>query len=645
MKLYHCCALALAGLALAAPLRAQLAITEVMTSEAVKNYPDWWELKNFGTNTVNLDGYAWNDDSHGGLSGGDTAPFVGLSIGPGEVIVFVEPSTLITSAADFRTWWGLGPSVKVVLCSSAAPGLGASGDSVRLWSTNGFINGVAVDAGTDYLVDRVDVGAALSGRTLVYDISDGLFDVSSTNGVAGAFQAATQSDVGSPGVGPAAPGPVRLVQQPTNSLVPTGLTATLTAMAYGLPKPRFQWLFNGLPVDTNRVSIAFTVTNNYCLTTLTLTNAQPTNAGIFQVVAANGFDTVSSTNALLTVNGNPLAPYFAAVPPAKISAYPGQALTFNAPAFGNPPPGYQWKLNGTNLDSQTQPQFQLSISDTNQSGTYTISVTNSTGSTNASVVLLVTPKPNLRITEIQSSEATNAEGKTLGHNDWWELSNLGLFAVNIQGYRFDDDSYSLAQACTITNDITVAPGESIVLVEDMTADDFRSWWGASQLPPALQIVSYHGSGLSFSSAGDALTVWNGAAATESDSIDSVSISAATTGVSFGFDPANQLFLGYGPDGLSLAGTNGGIVAAVNGDIGSPGMLLNWPHFTELTPTNGGIHLAWFTQPNTTSTVQYKTNLSDRAWQNLTALTAVSNRLETFDPTPGAQRFYRVRLSP
>ncbi len=121
------------------------------------------------------------------------------------------------------------------------------------------------------------------------------------------------------------------------------------------------------------------------------------------------------------------------------------------------------------------------MTDTNQTGTYSVIVTNSVGGTNASATLLVTPKPNLRITEIMSSEETNAAGSTLGHGDWWELSNLGTFPVNIHGYRFDDNSYSLAQACSITNDITIAPGESIVLCEDMTPDEFRPpfshWWG------------------------------------------------------------------------------------------------------------------------------------------------------------------------
>ena len=52
--------------------RAQLAITEIVSSGStnlgatlVTQKSDWWELSNFGTNTINLDGYKWNDNAGG----------------------------------------------------------------------------------------------------------------------------------------------------------------------------------------------------------------------------------------------------------------------------------------------------------------------------------------------------------------------------------------------------------------------------------------------------------------------------------------------------------------------------------------------------------------------------------------------------
>src|SRR5258706_16370369 len=80
------------GLAQAA--NAQLAITEAMSSAStnlgatlVAQNSDWWELTNFGTNSMDLTGYSWNDNA-GGFIAADPTPFAGLTIGPGESIVF-----------------------------------------------------------------------------------------------------------------------------------------------------------------------------------------------------------------------------------------------------------------------------------------------------------------------------------------------------------------------------------------------------------------------------------------------------------------------------------------------------------------------------------------------------------------------------
>ncbi|HVU08445.1 MAG TPA: immunoglobulin domain-containing protein [Verrucomicrobiae bacterium] len=639
----------LIGLCAFSQARAQLAITEVMTSEVDGSHPDWWELTDFGTNSVDLTGYSWNDDSHGGFSGADSAPFTGVTIHPGESIVVTEQKGVVTNATTFRDWWGIGDSVQVVVLNAADPGLGAGGDTVRLWNTNiaalgSNTNGLDLDQAPDFLVDKVDTLGAPAGNSLICNTNDGTFGITNVVGVNGAFVAATTTDVGSPGIASTNPGPIVIVNQPSNVLVNVGGMASFQIKAFGLPKPRFQWLLNGIPVDTNVAEITFAVTNNFCLGTLTITNVQITNAGIFRVNVTNGLQpVVVSSNATLTVNTAPFAPIFTQTPTTSLSAYPGQTVTLTASAFGNPPPTYQWQLNSNNLPDQTDSQLQINVSDTNQSGTYTVVLSNSAGSTNASTVLTVTPKPDLRITEIMSSESS-------GHNDWWELSNFGDFPVNLRGFRFDDDSAFTAapfsQALTITNDVIIAPGESIVLVEDMTPDEFREWWGANQLPPNLQIVTYHGSGISFSgTSGDALTVWNAAATSIVDYIDSVSIAANLNQVSFSYDPVNQIFSGINPDGLSVAGTNGAFAAADGGDIGSPGSVINPAHFNNITTTGSGTSLSWTAQPNWNYVVEYKTNLTDASWQTLTSLNSGNtNVMNFFDPATDSQRFYRVRYN-
>ena len=213
--------------------------------------------------------------------------------------------------------------------------------------------------------------------------------------------------------------------------------------------------------------------------------------------------------------------------------------------------------------------------------------------------------------------------------------------MNLQGYRFDDDHDSFTDAQTITNAVTIAPGESIVLVEDMTPADFRTWWGSQNLPANLQIITYPSIG--FSSGGDAIYLWNAAATSITDTVASVTFSTATRGVSFGYDPASNTF-----GGLSVAGQNGAFVAVLNGDIGSPGTIINLPRFTQLNFVNGsGFNLNFVTQPNLGYNVEYKNNLADPAWLTLTNFTATSSLATVADPFAGTNstRFYRIVVSP
>ena len=84
--------------------------------------------------------------------------------------------------------------------------------------------------------------------------------------------------------------PPMLVLQPTNQLALPGSNATFTVAAGTGPIPIFyQWQFNG----TNIAG----ATND----SLTLTNVQFTNQGIYQVVVSNAFGTTISSNATLTV--------------------------------------------------------------------------------------------------------------------------------------------------------------------------------------------------------------------------------------------------------------------------------------------------------------------------------------------------------
>jgi hypothetical protein len=376
------------------------------------------------------------------------------------------------------------------------------------------------------------------------------------------------------------------------------------------------------------------------ITNVTIT-ARAYNASHHNLTGANNPPLSSPWSGLAGENFVMAAAPIITQAPANLTAYVGQNPVFTVLAGGSPAPAYQWKFNNTNLVGQTNAQLALSNIQTNQTGTYSVSVTNLVGSTNASFSLTVTPKPNLVITEVMSSEAKSVNGSTLATSDWWELSNLGNFPVNLQGWRFDDDHDSFSDADTITNNVTIAPGESIVLVEAMTPDDFRTWWGSQNLPARLQIITYPSIG--FSSGGDAIYLWNAAATAVTDIVASVTFSTATRGVSFGYDPVAKTF-----GALSVAGQSGAFAAAVNSDLGSPGTILNLPRVTGFN-FNGasGFNLTFVTQLNLNYRVEYKNDLAAPTWTALTNFIAAANVFSITDAAAGTNttRYYRVVVMP
>ncbi len=83
--------------------------------------------------------------------------------------------------------------------------------------------------------------------------------------------------------------PPAILSQPANEMVPVGQNATFSVSASGAQPLGYQWRFNG----TNHVGAN---TNSY-----TRTNAQPADAGLYDVAITNLFGSITSAGATLTV--------------------------------------------------------------------------------------------------------------------------------------------------------------------------------------------------------------------------------------------------------------------------------------------------------------------------------------------------------
>jgi hypothetical protein len=168
--------------------------------------------------------------------------------------------------------------------------------------------------------------------------------------------------------------------QPANDTAYAGLPAMFNVAATG-PQPfYYQWQFGvgtNIPDATNAA--------------LNLTNVQPANAGVYAVTVSNAYGATVSSNALLTVLVLPPA---ITTQPANLVAYAGDTAKFTVTAGGSLPLNYQWSFNATNLVGATNAILSITNAQFDESGNYSVLVTNAYGSTN-SVTVTLTVKPPL----------------------------------------------------------------------------------------------------------------------------------------------------------------------------------------------------------------------------------------------------------
>src|SRR5262249_12344790 len=98
-----------------------------------------------------------------------------------------------------------------------------------------------------------------------------------------------------------------------------------------------------------------------------------------EVHQANATSTDLSFNLALTGELMPEAVPTITLPPANQTVLVGNAASFTVMAIGAPPLRYQWRFNGANLANATNSVLMLPAAQTNQSGNYTVVVTNSFG--------------------------------------------------------------------------------------------------------------------------------------------------------------------------------------------------------------------------------------------------------------------------
>jgi hypothetical protein len=168
-----------------------------------------------------------------------------------------------------------------------------------------------------------------------------------------------------------------VVANPAASVVSASAFLTVLAVPDITTQPSgatlsYQWRLNGAPIA------------GATGTTLTLTNAQPPDAGDYSAVITNYAGSVTSAVGTLIV----LVPPGVTLQPVSQTVPVGATVSFSVAAEGTIPLNYQWQFNGTTLESALSPGLLLTNVQVAQAGVYLAEISNAAGTTNSAAALL-----------------------------------------------------------------------------------------------------------------------------------------------------------------------------------------------------------------------------------------------------------------
>ena len=208
--------------------------------------------------------------------------------------------------------------------------------------------------------------------------------------------------------------PPSILVQPASQTNGVGTKVTLTVIARGTTPLSYHWALEGTNLsNAGRISGA---TSNV----LTISNVQLTNSGNYTVTVTNVAGSVTSSNAFLTVQAVPI---IATQPNTNQSMAVGSTAVFAVTAIGTVPLKYQWwdgtnrvkngsVNNGPTISGATTNVLSILNVQTTNSGSYTVVVTNVSGSVTSLVASLTVTNVPPKIT-VQPASQTNGVGTTM----------------------------------------------------------------------------------------------------------------------------------------------------------------------------------------------------------------------------------------
>ncbi|HEX7630696.1 MAG TPA: immunoglobulin domain-containing protein, partial [Lacunisphaera sp.] len=163
------------------------------------------------------------------------------------------------------------------------------------------------------------------------------------------------------------PTPISFYSHPSSQTLFVGQSLNLNVSVSGSSPIAFQWQKNSAP-------IAGATSSSFYIAAVALSDA-----GSYTVALTNAAGSVTSNVATVTVNP-PTAPTITTQPTGANIAFQGY-ISLSVQAAGSPPMTFQWKKDDVAIAGASYSNYSVSNVTPANSGVYTVTVTNSAGST------------------------------------------------------------------------------------------------------------------------------------------------------------------------------------------------------------------------------------------------------------------------
>jgi hypothetical protein len=274
-----------------------------------------------------------------------------------------------------------------------------------------------------------------------------------------------------------------LTAQPASVAVTAGQAATFSVIARGTPPIGYQWRKN-----TNNIGGATGASYTTPATTAADNNSK------FDVIVSNSAGSITSAQAILTVNAGAVVPTIT-TQPASQSVTAGQTAMFSVVAAGTAPLSYQWRKNTTNIGGATTPSYTTpATTAADNNSKFDVIVSNSAGSmTTAQATLTVsTAVVAPSISTQPASQTVNA-----GQAATFSVAATGTAPLTYQ-WQKNGAAITGATATSYTTPVTTTAdsGESFRVVVSnaagsMTSNSATLTVNPSTVNSTVDVVTYH----------------------------------------------------------------------------------------------------------------------------------------------------------